>query len=87
MAMTEDEIREGLRSRFSSFTTKYRRATMMLGSGLQKLQREADLAKIPSADHAQMVREELERAMQRMEAEKRAFHPVVPLAALEEIQA
>lgn len=83
MAMTKEQIRESLRSRFSSFATKHRRATMVLGSGLKILEREAELAKIPRDDHQAMVREEMERAITRMEAEAKALHPVVPVLAAE----
>ncbi|MDE4175781.1 hypothetical protein PXK01_16585 [Phaeobacter sp. PT47_59] len=82
MAMTKDEIREELRGCFSAYVTKNLRDGIILGGRLSVLEKEAALAKIGAEEFADLVREEMQKPMRRMEAQP-AIHPVVPLVLVE----
>ncbi|QBR36049.1 hypothetical protein ETW23_07745 [Leisingera sp. NJS201] len=85
MATTKDDIRDGLRRSFSAYATRQGRAYRMLGGRLAILKQNAALAKISGEEFAELSREEMERAMQRMEAQQQALHPVAPVQTVEEV--
>jgi len=78
MAMSENQIREAMRQSFSSYATKLRRASLVLGNNLAVLKNEAELAKLAPGAFGAIAREEVERSDERMRADAAAFHPVVP---------
>ncbi len=78
MAMSENQIREAMRQSFSSYATKTRRASLVLGNSLAVLKSEADLAKLAPGAFGVITREEMARSDERMQADAAAFHPVVP---------
>ncbi len=78
MAMSENQIREAMRQSFSSYATKLRRASLVLGNNLAVLKNEAELAKLSPGAFGALTREEMGRSEDRMQADAAAFHPVVP---------
>jgi hypothetical protein len=78
MAMSEEQIRVAMRQSFSAYTTKMRRASLVLGSNLSVLKGEADLAKLEGDAFGKIAREEMSAADQRMTADAATFHPAVP---------
>lgn len=66
MAMTEQQIREALHRSFSNYGTKMRRAGMVLSNSMAVLTKEADLAKLPEGRFAEIAREEMDSADERM---------------------
>ncbi|MEP1330127.1 hypothetical protein [Pseudophaeobacter sp.] len=78
MAMSEDQIREAMRQSFSSYATKMRRASLVLGSNLSVLKGEAELAKLAPDTFGRIALEEVDRSERRMKVDAATFHPVIP---------
>ncbi|AHD03091.1 hypothetical protein [Leisingera methylohalidivorans] len=85
MPTTKDDIRDGLRRSFSVYATRQGRAYRMLGGRLAILKQNAALARISEEEFAELSKEEMERAAQRMEARQQDFHPVTAVPAVEEV--
>ena len=79
MAKSKTEMRQALRSSFSAYAIKQRRASLVLGARLSVLKSDASLSKMEPGEFDAIPRQEMETTMRRMEADVATFHPVVPL--------
>jgi hypothetical protein len=79
MAKSKTEMRQALRSSFSAYAIKQRRASLVLGARLSVLKSDASLSKMEPGEFDAIARQEMETTMRRMEADVATFHPVVPL--------
>lgn len=79
MPITEDQYRDAIRLGFSAFATNQRRAFMVLSGKLAVLQQDAQVAHIRPEIAKRIAREEMDKAMDRLEKEAVSFHRAVPL--------
>jgi len=78
MAKTKAEMRQALRSSFTAFAIKQRRASLVLGARLSVLKTDAGLSRMEPGEFDVIARQEMETALRRMEADVATYHPVVP---------
>ncbi|WP_238705028.1 hypothetical protein [Parasedimentitalea marina] len=78
MAKSKTEMRQALRSSFTAFAIKQRRASLVLGARLSVLKTDAALSKMEPGEFDTIARQEMETTMRRMEADVATSHPVAP---------